>query len=220
MNRRIVVIVTIFVLLSCLDGLAQATPPEWPLVREMEETFEVPQPSAAVIRTYVQSHDGQPLYLFVCRAGLDEYFDTLGINYAGDLDCRLMPAELGEVEVNLLVEMPGRAAWYSRGRMFANELYGPCGDYPEWGRLRHFRLRGMLITLRFFDPQFVSVQGAAAIGRQPPVKLQSYKLRFTVEPDPRATGARAEPSGYLNPHKSVPENPRNCEVVLTGNEWQ
>lgn len=219
MNKRMAVIGTIPFLL-CLDGLAQANPPEWTLVREMEETFEVAQPSAAVIKTYVQSHDGQPLYLFVCRAGLDEYFDTLGINYAGDLDCRLMPAELGEVEVNLLVETSGLAAWYSRGRMFAKELYGSCGDYPEYGRLRHFRLRGMLITLRFFDPQFVSIQGEAAIGRRPPVRLQSYKLSFTVEPDPRATGARAEPSGYLDPHKSVPENPRSCDIVLTGNEWQ
>ena len=39
---------------------------------------------------------------------------------------------MGEVEQNLLIEAPGLAAWYSRGRMFARELQGECARYPEY----------------------------------------------------------------------------------------
>ena len=33
--------------------------------------------------------------------------------------------------------------------MLAKQLRGECLEYPEYSTVRHFRLRGMVITLRF-----------------------------------------------------------------------
>jgi hypothetical protein len=35
--------------------------------------------------------------------------------------------------------------------MTASQLFGSCGTVPEYGMVRHFSLRGMLITFQFSD---------------------------------------------------------------------
>jgi hypothetical protein len=128
------------------------------------------------------------------------------INYAGTLDCRLMEASAGEVETNLLVEEESLAAWYSRGRMFPYQLSGACGDYPEYGRVRHFSLRRMRMTMTFDNVEF----GAAG-------QLERLDLRIDVAPDASATTAIAASCGYLDPHRQVPG--RSCSKIQKGVEW-
>ena len=189
---------------------------EWPLVAAFHQRFHVSE-SRPAIRTTLYGVDGLPLYLFVCRNAEDPEARQVNVIYAGDLDCRLIEAHLGEVETNLLVETPDVAAWYSRGRMFAEELCGDCAQYPEYGRHRTFRLRGMRLSLQFEDLRFKDEP--APVGRGAP-QLLSYSLSITVEPDARALLPIVAPSGYLEPHRVVDGRRRGCSVVLTGTEWK
>ncbi|HUQ98111.1 MAG TPA: hypothetical protein VM166_01575 [Gemmatimonadaceae bacterium] len=203
--------VIVFTALSLSVSTAQGRVRTWPDVRSLEQAFTISDPSKAVVRTLVRDQKNAPIYLFVCRTGDDE--SVANVNYAGDLDCRLMPAELGEVEQNLLVEAPNLAAWYSRGRMFASELEGDCARYPEYGRVRNFRLRGLHLVMTFEDVVF-SVARADGGPR-----LASYTLQVRVVRDPTAQRSIAESSGYLDPARKVPSDPRSCSVVRRGKEW-
>ena len=117
-----------------------------------------------------------------------------------------MEASAGEVETNLLVEEESLAAWYSRGRMFPKELSGACGQYPEYGRVRHFSLRRMRLTLSFENVEFAAAD-----------QLQRFELRVDVVPDASATTAIAASCGYLDPHREVPG--RSCSKIEKGVEW-
>lgn len=193
------------------EGLLVSAP--WPQVKPVEESFAIFDPPRAVIKSYIHDESGASAYLFVCRTWEDE--SIRDIIYAGDLDCRLLEAAWGEIEANLLLEThhPRTAAWYSRGRMFAHELHGVCANYPEYGRVRHFRLRGMKITLVFDNVEFAPTPSGD------PPRLKSYILRLKVEQDATALRDIAESSGYLDPSVRKPGQTRDCSVVRRGNEW-
>ncbi len=204
-------------LVSCCAFLlvgAQQKRPRWPAVQPVNKVFEVSDPKKAVIRTFIHGAKGERLYLFVCRTGDDE--SVPDVIYTGDLECRLVPARWGENEETLLVEEHGLKAWFSRGRMLARELYCECGSYPEYGRVRHFRLRGMGVTIEFQDVVFESTRAGCPF---PEAKLVSYKLRLTVEKDPSASRDIAESSGYLGPWRKGQDPPRSCKTVQEGTEW-
>lgn len=208
--------VILAVLVASLSLMDRVTTPgqgvtQWPAIQPYDEVFKIENPSKAVVRTFLRDTAGKPLYLFVCRTGEDE--SVPDVNYAGDLDCRLIPAEAGEVESNLLIEAPDLAAWYSRGRMFASELQGDCAEYPEYGRERNFHLRGLRLTMRFEDVSFAAPVGD---GKS---RLASYALRVRAVRDEAAVCDIAASSGYLDPSRSVPGDPRSCSIVRKGNEW-
>lgn len=206
---------TIFLAAVCVSAtISHAGNLSWPVVQAVHASFVIKEPSKAVVKTWVRGQSGNNLYLFVCRTGDDE--SVPDVIYAGDLDCRLMEAEGGEREANLLLEThaPNVAAWCSRGRMFAHELHGDCANYPEYGRLRHFRLRGMLLTLSFEHVRFVPRHGSEA------PHLASYTLTLSVEPNARALRDIAEGSGYLDPNVKRPVENRSCSIVQRGNEWR
>jgi len=185
----------------------------WPTVKTLHKSFSIREPAKAVVKSVIRDTSGKDLYLFVCRTGNDE--SVPDVNYAGDLDCRLMEARGGEREENLLLETHASnvAAWYSRGRMFAHELNGDCASYPEYGRLRHFRLRRMLLTMAFEAVRFEPAHGVESPA------LASYTLTLTVTPDPTAIRDVAESSGYLDPNVKRPGENRSCSTVQKGNEW-
>lgn len=176
----------------------------WPGVQPFEATFHVADPRNPFIRAAIADSAGRPLYLFVCRGA--EQTERPDIVYAGTLDCRLMAAAGGEVEENLLVEDEGLSAWYSRGRMFPYELAGICAEYPEYGRVRHFSLRGMRLTLSFENATFAGAD-----------TLRQFDVRVSVVPDLSATTAIAASCGYLDPNRQVPG--RSCRSVQKGVEW-
>ena len=100
---------------------------------------------------------GQTQYHFICIGGSEKYLDQLGdnsnINYVRPLACRLVDGTTDPVksEESLLSE-DDSAYWFSRGQIHQfSELTGSCAKYPEYGALRHFRLRGFDLTLVFGD---------------------------------------------------------------------
>jgi hypothetical protein len=204
---------TILIACAAIPSLGfQSQSRRWPTIQPLQAVFSIQDPDKAVIKTYIRDSKDTPLYLFVCRTGEDNSIPD--IVYSNDLDCRLLPALLGEIEDNLLVEEPNEKAWFSRGHMVAQQLYGLCGSYPEYGLVRHFRLRGMRLTIEFFDVKFATMP--PPLEGSPSSRLSSYKLRLSVERDRFAKREIAERGGYLDPLRVGQTPPRSCSKIRRG----
>ena len=197
---------TAAILLMIIGGPCVAASVTWPKVAPFHHSYHLIQADMPVIKTSVDGLDGKPLYLFVCRSGDDE--SVPDVNYSGSLECRLIPYNEGEVETTLLIETHNERtpAWYSRGRMLANELYGKCAEYPEYGAVRHFSLRRMEITLSYGDIKF----NPGKANGQP--SLTSYELTVDITPDDSATSDIARASGYMDPSRQN----YDCSKIVKG----
>ena len=165
----------------------------WPQVREIDMTIGVDSGAERILwKVPIYGNDGTVLYQIICRGGTDEYLDGLtdrvGINFVGPLGCRLHEG-LVEVEHSLLAE-PGFSPWHSRGHFSHRMLIGDCGAYPEFGRLRHFRLRGFELTFEVTD---VIMDG---------VKVSYFDLNIKLRNDRSAISRDVEPVDVENPFAS------------------
>lgn len=205
-------------ILSSLGLLAFAISPhatqgqgdDWPNVREFEitvgfsahaERFDLLAP--------IYSDRGDIVYWLICKGGSDENLDRLsdesGTNFVGPLSCRL-DTEKRDSSFSLLTE-DDVPVWHTRGQFHFSELIGTCGVYPEYGRVRHFRLRGFELTLQVEDPV---VRGKT---------VEYFLLKISLRQDRAIRSATAERPGYLNPYLTAePPQPRGCDRVLEGNE--
>jgi len=162
----------------------------WPVVAQQDVTFTVNASSPRNdISIVLFGLDAKPLYRLVCRGGSDEYRDQIfarsEIYYVPDLMCVLNEGD-EEHEGSLLSEGQ-EPAWYTRGQFRWPDLIGVCGNYPEFGRVRHFRLRGMEITL---TASGISLDDG---------HLSSFALRIQVRNARDARTRHAEPPGFLRP---------------------
>jgi hypothetical protein len=128
-------------------------------------------------------------YRLICRGGsvehLDALSDTSRINWVGDLMCVFNEGNR-EIESSLL-GADGAPPWHTRGQFHWDELVGACGNYPEYGRVRHFRLRGFELTLEARDPQMRD-------GR-----LEHLTFAISLRSNARIRSSQAESVGYLHP---------------------
>jgi|GEM_PF-1668251 len=179
----------------------------WPRVAETQiskrfytedEVFELEHPISA-------AENGKQIYSLFCIGGKDEYLDSLsdrtGINIVGPLSCQL-GLRAGFHEGSLLSE-DASPPWHSRGQFHFDQLSGVCGIYPEYGRVRHFRLRAMLVTLTVEDIQEVNN------------RIDDFLLTIKVQNDPTALTAKAERPDYLPPRFSS-AGVRDCDMILRG----
>jgi hypothetical protein len=193
-------------LLALSIDSAFAAEPSWPKMQEFDADFVV-RTNAEKIEFIKALYDvnGAIRYIFVCRGGSDEYLDKLGgekhINYVGKLGCSLIEGSR-EIEGSLLAE-DDVAPWHTRGQYFSfEEVIGDCGNYPEYGRIRHFRLRGFELTLSAVEPVYNKQN-----------QLQSFKLRVSLRRDDKIRSKYTEQPGYLTPYKVG----RSCKQILKGN---
>jgi hypothetical protein len=190
--------------LACADCFAVES--TWPKMRKFEDSFAVDTRAEIDYANPLYDISGTVRYVFVCKGGSDEYLDALeertGITYVGVLGCRLSEGKK-EIESSLLAE-DEVAPWHTRGQFHRfDEITGDCGNYPEYGNVRHFRLRGFELTLFATDLVFDRSN-----------RLQSFKMHVSLRRDDRITSPRAEQSGYLTPYK----NGRSCKTILKDNE--
>jgi len=159
------------------------------------------------IKVPIVDSTGKQQFTLVCRGGSEAHVETIrqrtGVWYVPPLSC-LLNEGVRETERSLLGE-DDLAFWYSRGQFYWDELVGACGDYPEFGRIRHFRLRGMLITLEAQDPEIREES------------LAYFKLRISVKNQPSAHSLLAERSGYLHPDKDCTNVRRGFEPHMCRN---
>lgn len=212
-SKRPLVFLTIilFPLLVCQSQIEYRN--DWPRVADLDTAIAINVLSQRIhFKLPLKGRTGKTLYTIFCRGGSTVYLDSLsdktGVNYCGALCFFLVKGTPDETKSlqgnwNLLCE-DGTAHWYSRGQiMDYTELVGACGNYPEYGNLRHFRLRGLELALHFIRITTDSVG-----------KPTSFVVAMSAHPDSTVTASITEQTGYLTPHKEG----RSCEKVLRGNE--
>jgi hypothetical protein len=153
----------LFLFLIFLPSVCLATDAAWPKLKDFDDEFLAYSGGKPVeyIRP-LKDLNGNTKYLLVCRGGSTEYTDTLSdklnINYVSPLTCILNNGD-NETEASLLAE-DGSPPWHTRGQYHLNDLVGACANYPEYGLLRHFRLRGFELTFSVSDLE-LNKQGQA-----------------------------------------------------------
>lgn len=176
-------------------GNATAYADNWPAVKSLYErhTFIAPGKDGGdtPFVADVQSAAGAPLYRLECHN--PNYRGDPAASYTGYFQCRLQVLKDGKrVGANLLAtDTPDEQGqeWHNRGRLRLVQLLGQCIAFPEYSMTRHFRLRGLLLTLQLSDVEW-----------SPRRDAQGYPLvdQFTViaqvDPDETAQSATAEPA--------------------------
>jgi hypothetical protein len=183
----------------------------WPAVLPVDLNVDFGDSKGAALVVDVFGRDGASQYRMECHTW--EYDDPSRFVYSGDFECRLSPLRKPTSYSTLLTEDVSQSRdWESRGRFLADELQGACADYPEYGRVRHFRLRGMDIALSISNIVFTQVD----IPSKPGVKrpgLQSFRVSIGVKPNADAKTAIAEAVAFPAPpylHPGGDDFSRDC----------
>jgi len=230
---RIVGALSAVVIVLATTGSHSAPPTRtfrWPQVMPVHETFSFPDAWQASAAVEIKGTDGVPLYRLQCygeqaersSSDLQLHPDAL---YSGEFDCHLYalpsPTEWDTLLTDIM--LPGGEA-YSRAVVSATDLVGGCGNYPEYGLVRHFRLRGMRITLLYSDvrtKEELTSSGAPYPPGTPRIELPeltSFHFAVDIAPDPAAVSMIAEPVPFAPPPPKRSPNPYinlpNCEKVI------
>ena len=164
----------VYVVCALCYAAVCAAAQQYPSVRAMRRTFDVPDVSKANVSLIIRSRRGSPLYHLQCHSA--DYTGDPNFNYSGDFECRLSPIPENYAYSTLFTEDINQSKdWESRARFFSADLRGVCARIPDFGAVRSFKLRHMRLTLRIMDPVF---------GRSG--KLLSLRLRVVVEQDASA----------------------------------
>jgi hypothetical protein len=175
---------------------------KWPTVQPLHITRTFVHPGAdkkdIPFVAPIKSRAGVSLYRIECHNG--NYTKDSEINYSGDFQCALFALKGSETTSrNLLAaNTPNEQStdWWNRGRLRSAQLRGECLRYPEYSTDRHFKLRGMMITLRFSDIEWTATKD------QQNNPLESFKFTLDVVPDAEARSPEAEPPPGQEPPRS------------------
>ena len=126
--------------------------------------------------TFILDTLGTPVYKVECHNG--NYPDDSEMNFSGDFECALFAVKGRNLTSGDL--LAGAKDEKNRARMDSAQLRGECLQYPEYSTERHFKLRGMVITLRFSD-------AAWSAGR-----LAGFTFTLKAVPDESAASAVPE----------------------------
>ena len=189
---------------SAIGAVAQAA--DWPAVKSLYErhVFIAPGKDGSDTPFIVDVHDstGAARYRLECHN--PNYRGDPTDTYASYFQCRLQVLQDGKrVGPNLLAaDTPDEKSedWRNRGRLRLVQLLGECIAFPEYSMTRHFRLRGMLLTLQFLDVEWSPRRDAQGY----PL-IDQFTVSLDVVPDETAKTAAAEPvEGNLPPKFCYP----------------
>jgi hypothetical protein len=186
--------------------------PSWPEMREFRSTAGIRLNSRRIdLDIPLYDVGGTIRYRLICRGGSREYLDeverrTQTASYSQPLTCILNYGNR-EADASLLSEA-AIPAYFSRGHFESNELVGECAHYPEYGLVRHFRLRGFQLEISLSNLEM-------SASTNPSSPIPDYALvTVSLHRDPTARTAKAEQPGYLDPRG----DPLQCHQVRRGNE--
>jgi hypothetical protein len=178
---------------------------KWPMMKEIAVIFPVNLTAQKVeIDFPLSDNAGKVQYLFWCRGGSDQYLatQTVGEDFlVGPFSCGLKTGDKNSGR-NLLGE-DDSPLWHTRAQYRYDQLTGKCGDYPEFGRVRTFRLRGFRLTLTASDVKV-----------KPPSEVTYFRLGVFLKTDESATGSIAQRPDFLSPYGQG----RSCETILKGKD--
>jgi hypothetical protein len=190
----------VLVFISPLFLLSQNN--SWPVVEPLHErrTFNGIAKSNAdtPFLVYLKNTEGVAVYKLECHNGL--YENDTGIDFSGDYQCVLFAIDGNKVRTGNLLAVDNKdersTDWFNRGRILSEQLRGACAGYPEYESVRHFKLRGMLITFQFTDLEW------ARLIDQNKLILNKFTFDVSVVPDKRNQTAAAEPVKGAKPPNS------------------
>src|SRR5579871_504457 len=189
---------TLFLVFGLVSIIGSAADTKWPGIEPAQEsrTFSEFENSDTPLTLLVRNSAGHPIYKLECHNG--NYEGSSEINFSRDFQCALFALSGGtRTSWNLLAssQKPEQNSdWLNRGRMTANQIWGPCGADADYGRIRRFRLRGMTITFRFENLRWFPATDSDQRHR-----LEKFTFRVAVVPDKSAQTPDAEPVGSEPP---------------------
>lgn len=183
----------------CADG-------KWPEMKEVSVRYSIDARADKIeIDLPLHNKAGFPQYLFWCRGGSERYLDGLSenlrIDFVAPFSCRLNRGTKRSDD-SLLAE-DDSPIWHTRGQFRYEELVGDCGAYPEFGRIRTFRLRGFKLTLAASD---VETDASGAV--------KSFELDVSLKSDTSAKGKMGQRPSY----RSAYGEGRSCKTILKGRD--
>ena len=191
MKTILKICVVALVVMPAMALFAQAS--KWPVIQQLEENRAFINPGKnnadTPFVTSIKDSDGIPVYKLECHNG--NYDDQSEMNFSGDFQCALFAVKgTAFVSGNLLAantknEMS--ADWWNRGRMRSSQLRGECVKYPEYSTARHFKVRGMLLTLSFID-----IVWSSAKDQQNNPLIEEFTFIVNAIQDPTAKSSSAE----------------------------
>jgi hypothetical protein len=196
---RVLIISIIAVLASNSVSSTSTWPSVQPVIRSyafvaMDSLSDYP------VELLIRTTQGVPAYRLECHSG--DYEGEYVIYFSGTFHCGLFAVRGDKVTSwNLLADITKdeqSSDWFNRGRMIDGQLLGACGAYPEYGRIRHFRMRGMSVTLEFTDLKWHDREGP-----QGPT-LQQFTVIVAIAPDPTANSATSD-------RPKAPRPPGSCD---------
>jgi hypothetical protein len=193
-------LITCFALLLISAFASSAQTTDWLTIRPLHEVHAfdgLANGADTPVLVFIKDATGVPIYKLECHNG--NYEGDSGYGFSGAFQCVLI-AVRGDKPTsgNLLADVEDQqgTSWWNRGRMRVDQLRGQCLSYPEYSTLRHFRLRGMLITFRFNK-----IEWATATGEDNNPGIDKFTFSLDVVPDEVAHGSVAE----------VPKGPKPSE---------
>ena len=172
----------------------------YPTIKPLRQTFDIPDVRKANIAVDISSTDGVPLYRLQCHSA--GYAGDPGFDYSGDFECRLTSIGRHDAYSTLFTEDSHQSRdWESRARFFARSLRGACASIPQFGAIRSFELRGILLTLKIDNPVFAD-DGA----------LRS--LTFTVQATAKRSARRAIAEVVPVPKVGIPKECKLSEYFV------
>lgn len=178
----------------------------WPAIQPVHATHTFINPGEhgedAPFLALIRDARGAPVYKFECHNG--NYDEQSEMNFSGDFQCALFAVKGSTLASGDLLAANTKdelsTDWWNRGRVLSRQLRGKCLAYPEYSTDRHFRLRGMLITMRFTD-----IAWGARRDQQGNPMLAKFTFTLSVVPDRAAKSSRAElPGGGKPPSSCYP----------------
>lgn len=190
----------------------------WPVILPMKKSLHFADNHDMGAQLKITGIDGAPLYLLECYLNAYDHEDR-NFDYSGDFECRLTSLYSKDRYSTLLTEEKHQTRdWQSRGRFLNEELTGKCLEYPEYGRVRHFRLRDINLT---FEVKHFKMKPGSSSENIPwnRERIMELDLEVTVATDTTATSEIAEPSKYIAPPRLHPEDAtdlsRKCDKILS-----
>jgi hypothetical protein len=179
--------------LSICAVASSAESNKWPIIRSLKEKRVITgldkEDADASVITFIKDVREVPIYKLECHTG--KYDDGSEINFSGDFQCALFAVKgTGLTSGDLLAADTKdelSTDWWNRGRVRSAQLRGECLRYRDYSTDRHFKLRGMLVTLQFTDIKWSNLND-----KQGNHLLAGFTFDLKADPDESARSSRSE----------------------------
>jgi hypothetical protein len=195
----------VFRVLAMVAGALAAGPANasaWPRVVPQTGSAEIEQVPEHGVQWALRDANGRTAYELTCKTG--DSGDGEDFDYSGFIHCRLDTPGRKAWPPSLLMPADSTRTWQGRARFMLGDVVAACGQVPDYGATRSFRLRGMQLRL--------TVDRLDVDPGAPPFYVRRFRLAYDVRPDATATAA--------TPARVAPEpawfNRKGCQAEVLG----